>query len=81
MQKMVAKEEDGNKEDRTELLKKGAQRLRCSVCGAPARLRVRDRAIVCRDGGHIIFPDGKVVMPDGTVTSLEELKERGIIKG
>lgn len=74
-------EEEKEDEERIEQLKKGAQRLRCAVCGAPARMRLRDRAIICRDGGHVTFPDGRVEMPDGTMTSLEELKERGIIEG
>jgi len=71
----------GEERDREERLKKGAQRLRCPVCGAPARMRLRDRATICRDGGHITFPDGRVEMPDGTKTSLKELKEKGIIGG
>jgi len=86
--KMAPKGEGGdpkgkekNHEERTKRLKKSAGRLRCPVCGAPARMRLGDRAIICRDGGHITFPDGRVEMPDGTKTSLKELKERGIIGG
>ena len=71
----------GEERDREERLKKSAGRLRCPVCGAPARMRLRDRAVICRDGGHVTFPDGRVEMPDGTKTSLEELKKIGIIGG
>jgi ribosomal protein L37AE/L43A len=65
---------------RVTLLKKKSGRLECPVCGLRVRLRLKDGALICRDGGHITFPDGTVIMAGGVKTTLEELRERGVIK-
>ena len=74
-------EEEKFTEKRAELLKQKSQRLRCRVCDAPVRVRLRDGAEICRDGGHIVYPDGCVTLPGGVETTMQELIEKGAIKG
>jgi hypothetical protein len=66
--------------ERLELLKRKTGRLKCPVCGAPSRLRMSDGALICRDGGHITYPDGRVTLTGGIETTLSELREKGIVK-
>ena len=77
----IESEEESEEEKRAELLKQKSMRLKCRVCGAPARLRLTDGAEICRDGGHIVHVDGRVELPGGIETTIEELIEKGVIKG
>jgi len=74
----IKSEEEGEEGKRVELLKRKARRLKCPVCGAPARLRVTDGAIICRDGGHSMTPEGDVTLPGGVKTTMKELREKGV---
>jgi len=77
----IENEEEKLEAKRAELLKQKSMRLKCRVCGAPARLRLTDGAEICRDGGHIVHVDGRVELPGGIETTIEELTEKGVIKG
>lgn len=77
MTKNIESEEEKLERKKVELLKQKSKRLKCPVCGAPARLRVEDGAIICREGGHKIYVDGRVWL-QGIDTTLKELRENGI---
>lgn len=72
-----AKRKEGK---RKAMLREKAGKLKCPVCDAPANLRFKDGALVCRSGGHITFPDGCVTLPGGVETTLKELRDKRIIK-
>lgn len=77
----IESEEEKIEEKRVELLKQKSRRLRCRICGAPVRVRLTDGAEICREGGHIVYPDGCVTLPGGLETTIQELIEKGVIKG
>lgn len=77
----IESEEEKLEGERVELLKHKSGRLKCRVCGAPARLRLSDGAEICREGGHIVHVDGRVELPGGLETTIQELIEKGVIKG
>lgn len=76
----IESEEEKLEGKRAELLKHKSGRLKCRICGAPARLRLTDGAEICRDGGHIVYVDGRVELPGGIETTIQELREKGVIK-
>ena len=76
----MGREEEKFAGKRVEMLKQKSRRLKCRVCGAPARVRLTDGAEICRDGGHIVYPDGCVTLPGGVETTMKELVEKGVIK-
>ena len=80
MESEEEREEEKLEEKRAELLKQKSRRLKCRVCGAPARLRLTDGAEICRDGGHIVYVDGRVELPGGIETTMQELIEKGVIE-
>jgi len=77
----IESEEESEEEKRVEMLKHKSGRLKCRVCGAPARLRLNDGAEICRDGGHVVHVDGRVELPGEIETTIQELIEKGVIKG
>jgi len=73
----VESEEEREYNERTKLLKRKSAPLRCPICGsAQAYLIQMDGVIVCRKG-HKTWPTG-VVDFCGTMTSMEELRDRGV---
>ncbi len=74
----IESEEEKIEGKKAELLKRKSGRLKCPICGAPARLRMRDGAQICRDGGHIVYVDGRVELPGGIETTLSELRANGV---
>jgi len=73
----VESEEEREYNERTKLLKTKSAPLRCPICGsAQAYLIQMEGVIVCRKG-HKTWPTG-VVDFNGTMTSLEELRDRGV---
>jgi len=77
----IESEEEKLEGKRAELLKQKSRRLKCRICGAPARLRLTDGAEICREGGHIVYVNGLVELPGGIETTMQELIDRGVIKG
>jgi len=79
----MGKEKDmaeGEEEKRKKLLEEGTRKTKCPVCGSTqTRFRVKDQAIVCREG-HTVFMDGLVILPNGVRTTMDELRKKGIIK-
>ena len=71
------REEEKLERKKVELLKQKSKRLKCPVCGAPARLRLEDGAVICREGGHVTQVDERVWL-QGVETTLRELREKGI---
>ena len=71
---------EGEEEKRKKLLKEGAKKITCPVCGSTqARFREKDQAIVCR-AGHTVFMNGDVILPNGVRTTMDELRKAGVIK-
>ena len=73
----MEKEEEKLKRKKAEVLKQKSRRLVCPICGAPARLRLKDGANICREGGHITYVDGRVWL-QGIDTTLKEMRESGV---